>query len=418
MRILYLSTSGSTGGAETSLLCLLEGLRELHSEWQLDLVAGGGGQLVSRASELGVGVEVLTLPAELSRLGDGARLRTAWAAVLATLRYRSRLRRLILRIRPDIIHTIGFKMHVLLASLSQGTYSGRRVCHMHDYVSGRRWAGALMRVCMPRFDAVVANSESVALDVMTISGARGKVTSIYNGLPSSRLGREGRTLDLDLLAGLPCAPEGVLRIGLPATFGKWKGHFTFLRAIALLPESLNVRAYIIGGPIYQTEGSQYTLDEMRAEAVRLRVAGRVGFTGCLDDVPAALRALDIVVHASTSPEPFGMVIIEAQACGKPVIVSGAGGAAEIVEDGETGLTHTPGDAASLARQIERLARDPGLRTRLGTNGYISATSRFQASDMAKRFAELYNTKLHNKVAPGATRKPPVQQVGKRCFVSD
>ena len=57
----------------------------------------------------------------------------------------------------------------------------------------------------------------------------------------------------------------------------------------------------------------------------LSVAVSVGFTGRIDDVPAALRALDIVVHASVEPEPFGLVIAEAMACGRPVVVSRAGG---------------------------------------------------------------------------------------------
>ncbi len=88
-----------------------------------------------------------------------------------------------------------------------------------------------------------------------------------------------------------------------------------------MPEEAPVRGYIIGAPIYQTSGSQWTLAELQREVERLGLSGKVGFTGFVEDVPAAMRSLDVIVHASTDPEPFGMVIIEGMACGKAVIAS-------------------------------------------------------------------------------------------------
>ena len=79
---------------------------------------------------------------------------------------------------------------------------------------------------------------------------------------------------------------------------------------------LPVRAYIVGDAVYQTEGSQYSLDELRQRARSLGVADRVGFTGFVHTPEATFRALHIVVHASTEPEPFGLVIAEAMACGR------------------------------------------------------------------------------------------------------
>ena len=98
---------------------------------------------------------------------------------------------------------------------------------------------------------------------------------------------------------------------------------------------------------------------------RLGVADRVGFTGFVHAPEAIFRALQVVVHASTSPEPFGLVIAEAMACGRPVIVSNAGGAAEMVTPGVDSLVHAPGDADDLAAQIAALAGDPDLRARIG-----------------------------------------------------
>ena len=117
--------------------------------------------------------------------------------------------------------------------------------------------------------------------------------------------------------------------------------------------------------------------------------GRVGFTGFLEDNAAAIRSLDVVVHASTKPEPFGMVIIEGMACGKAVIASQAGGAAELIADGTNALAHAPGDAAALARQIERLSCDEALRVRLGNAGRAAVESHYHGKRLAAELLELY-----------------------------
>ena len=146
---------------------------------------------------------------------------------------------------------------------------------------------------------------------------------------------------------------GTVRVGLLATFARWKGHDVFLRALAAIPREMPVRGYVIGSAVYDTAGSQHTVEELQTLADRLGLGDRVGFTGFLPAAPA-MRALDVVVHASTRPEPFGLVIAEAMACGRAVITSGSGGARELVEAGQDALVHTPGDAAGLSRDIIQL----------------------------------------------------------------
>lgn len=180
-----------------------------------------------------------------------------------------------------------------------------------------------------------------------------------------------------------------MRIGLVATFARWKGHKVFIQALAQLAQDLPVRGYIIGGPIYQTDGSQWSKEELEAEAHRLGLSGRLGFTGFIEDTPAAMRSLDVVVHASTSPEPFGMVIIEAMACGRAVIAAQAGGAAELFVPEENALAHPPGDAAALAKQMLRLISNSGLRTRLGTAGRAAAERSWSGSRLGQEILAAY-----------------------------
>ena len=163
----------------------------------------------------------------------------------------------------------------------------------------------------------------------------------------------------------------------------------FLQAISLLREDLLVRAYVIGDAIYQTDGSQYSLDELRRLACRLGISHKVGFTGFVEESAAAMRALDIVVQASTRPEPFGLVIAEGMACARPIIASVTGGAAEVVSPSIDALVYGPGDSIALAKCIERLVLDPELRNRLGQAGRLTAERRFDRTRMACDFIPIY-----------------------------
>ena len=121
--------------------------------------------------------------------------------------------------------------------------------------------------------------------------------------------------------GLPPSGADVVRVGLVATFARWKGHHLFLEAVARLPPSLNVRAYVIGGPVDKTEKSEVSIEELRKASARLGITDRVGFTGFVEDPAPAIRGLDVLVHASTEPEPFGLAIAEGMACGRAVVVN-------------------------------------------------------------------------------------------------
>jgi len=390
VRIVYLNPSGRLGGAETSLRELLAGVRAAEPGWELWLVLGEDGPLAGIARDLGVRVLVKPFPPSLARLGDTGR----WAALVgllkasvATGRYARGLARWLAKIEPDIIHTNGFKMHLL------GAWTSPRrtplIWHIHDYVSPRRLMRRLLWPFRKACTVAIVNSKSVAQDLeRVLPGLR--IMPIYNAIDLQRFSPVGDRLDLDAKAGLAPAAAGTVRIGLIATFARWKGHKVFLEALARLSSGVPVRGYIVGGPIYQTDGSQWSTLELCQEAERLGLAGKVGFTGFLEDVPSVMRSLDVIVHASTQPEPFGMVIIEGMACAKAVIASQAGGAAELFVDGHDALGHPPGDAAALARQIERLARDEALRQRLGNAARKRAEQLFHRKRLGNALLAVYN----------------------------
>ena len=379
MGVVFLSASGEIGGAEQVLLDCIR-----TSNARMAVVSLGGGPLVTAAQALGAGTVVVEPPAALRSAGDAF----AGVASIASAALRSavsfpgfahRFSGAIAAALPQVIHSHGMKTHML------GSLLGRRVpvvWHLHDYVGMRPASSRLLRLLSRRCALAIAVSESVAEDARRTLPAGVPVTVVHNSVDVSRFTPEGPALDLDALAGLPPAPARTLRVGLPATFARWKGQDRFLAALARI-DRRDVRAYIIGGPVYRTAGSQWTRTELEALVRQHGLEGRVGFTGVVHDMPAAYRALDVVVHASTRPEPFGLVIVEAMACGRAVVATPAGGAAELFTPGEHAMSAGSLGASSLADAIASLLDDEARRRSIGARARQHAATSFGR----ERFAE-------------------------------
>jgi glycosyltransferase involved in cell wall biosynthesis len=276
-------------------------------------------------------------------------------------------------------------MH-LLGALAKPS-STLLVWHLHEYLEKRPVTRVLLRVVLARCSLMVAVSRSIAADAREALPPGPPLAVIHNAVDTDVFTPHGPALNLAELSGLPPPPTGVIRVGLVATFAHWKGHEIFLQAAA--SAGGRHRFYVVGGPIYATNGSQWSLDELRARVAALGIADRVGFTGFVEDVPAVMRGLDIVVHASTEPEPFGLVILQAMACARPVIVTAVGGARELIAPEETALAVPAGDSTELARAIERLAAEPELRLRLAQAGRANAERHFSHACLATKAMGLY-----------------------------
>ncbi|HZY06711.1 MAG TPA: glycosyltransferase family 4 protein, partial [Ilumatobacteraceae bacterium] len=291
MSILFLSPTGQIGGAEAALHEMLAGLRDAHPSWSLHLVVASEGPLVERVRKLGVSVEVLAFPPALAALGDWGTGADLWstlklfarcaAAIASAFSYWRRLGRLLRRRRPTVIHSNGLKMHVLAAWAKP-----RRtpvVWHFHDFAGRRSLMSRLLKRSMRRCSAIVTNSRSVADDARSVCGHALPIHSVWNAVDLGRFSPDGPRLDLDALAKLPPPGKTLVRVGLVATFARWKGHETFLEALSLLPATIPIRGYIVGGPIYETSGSQVAVADLRERVESLGLGSRVGFTGFVAD---------------------------------------------------------------------------------------------------------------------------------------
>ena len=151
----------------------------------------------------------------------------------------------------------------------------------------------------------------------------------------------------------------------------WKGQRVLLDALDTLP---GVHAIVVGGALFS--GEEPFEAELRARVSQPPLSGRVQLLGTRGDVPSLIAACDVVVHTSVLPEPFGRVLVEALLAYRPLIASNAGGVREIVEDGVTAQLVAPGDAAELARAIQRVRDDPARATDMAAAGSADVRRRF------------------------------------------
>jgi glycosyltransferase involved in cell wall biosynthesis len=222
-----------------------------------------------------------------------------------------------------------------------------------------------------RFDAVVAISGSVAASLAGAGFAAGRIHQIYDGIDLARWTPRPPDEGRRIRAEHGVAEDAVLVV-MVGLLRPWKGQDVALEAIAALPPELRsrLRLWIVGEA---SEG-----DAAYAGALRRTVADRglaeiVSFLGFRADVPALMGAADVVLHASTLPEPFGLVVVEGLALGKPVVASRLGGPAEILAPGD-GQLFDPAQPAELAERLAELISSPALRSELGARGRERAKS--------------------------------------------
>jgi glycosyltransferase involved in cell wall biosynthesis len=224
---------------------------------------------------------------------------------------------------------------------------------------------------------IVTTGERLRLQVIEETGVRpGAILSIPTGIDLDRF-RPCPAPEARAALGLPA--QGPL-IGIVATLRSWKGHRFLLEAFAGLPDR-NARLVVVG------DGPQRGALEALAKA--LAIADRVRFPGNQADVVPWLCAFDVFCLPSTANEGVPQALMQAMACGIPVVTTPVGSIAEIVQDGMTGLLVAPGDAAALRGAIEKVLGDGGLRARLGAQAREAALQRFGEDRMVEKMLDVF-----------------------------
>jgi len=286
------------------------------------------------------------------------------------------------KVRPDIVHTnVSVIISTGLATRLGGCI---HILHVREFYDEFRWLWRFYRrYLVATSDRIVCVSAAVARQFPD----HGAVTILHNGFPREEFvpPDQGRIERFRHHVG---APPGCMLVGLPGRIKLIrKGQEVFIAAANLLRDKhADVRYVIIGDPF---PGNEHHEQELREQVRRLGLGGQVIFAGGWQDMPAAYAALDLVVLASGQPEPFGGVVIEAMAMGKPVIGTRIGGTPEQIEHDVTGLLVPPNDAQALAEAVDRLLTDRPLRENMGKAGRGLYEARFDFDIFYATLAELY-----------------------------
>lgn len=375
--ILFLDQTGAPGGGE---LALRDVVRPYRASSRVVLFADGPFRAMLEAD--GMPVTVLgtdpTGGGDRSRPGRALAVRresgplralTAGPAVLALVGQVARLAR-----DHDLIYANSQKASLVGAMASRLT-GVPLVVHLHDLLIPEHFGAMPRRVSVAaanRARRVIADSAATAQAFAAAGGRADRVDVVHYGFPVPPPVDPAQRATLRSELGFDQDAFVVAHVG---RLSPWKGQDVFLRALARVPKA---RGVIVGEPLFGEDDLTDTLPDL---AGRLGLADRVVFTGFRSDVTDLVQASDLLVHSSTSPEPFGRVIVEGMLAGVPVVAARAGGPLEIIDEGRTGWLTEPGDPDALAERIDAIRADPTGRRAVAVAGAESAARRFTLEAM-------------------------------------
>ena len=298
-----------------------------------------------------------------------------WTALRLSLKLRRALR----RTDAQLVHTNSLKTH-FIGGLAARLGRLPLIWHVRDLLAENEGYHLLRRAARLLRPNVIAISEAVAEQ---FAGLPAEVTVIPNGIPLDKFcpGQSSPQLRSEL--GLTTDDRVLLVV---SRLTPWKGHMTLLEAVARLADRWPWLKLVIVGEVAFWEADYE--QQLKQRAAELGLTEQVIWTGFRSDVPELLRLCDIFVLPSVR-EPFGRVIIEAMATGRPVVATASGGVPEIVVNGQTGLLVPPEDAQSLAGAIETLLADSQRAQQMGAEGLTRAHQLFSADRVAQQVQELY-----------------------------
>lgn len=259
------------------------------------------------------------------------------------------------------------------------------VAHLRDYEQPCRSA----RANAARIDHHIAISASIKDNLSALGVSKDRISIVYDAVDPDLPQTEGKGPKFREKKEDGNSP---VLIGWFGRIIEWKGLREFVLGLKTFSETFSdFRAVVVGDP--SDFGDRY-YRSVKDLAEFLDLTDHIVFAGYQEDVMAIMEQMDIIVHSSITPEPFGMVIIEAMACSKPVVASAAGGGPlEIVRHGETGFLVDPKDPGQISNVLATLAGDRKLREKYGSAGRKRVESVFSSRVQVRALEAVYDNLL-------------------------
>lgn len=348
LRVLHTESSLGWGGQELRVLAESAGLAERGHE--VTIAAPPESRILGEAGKRGIPCRALPIAGK------------SVAGVLA-------MRRAFLDLRPSVVNCHSSSDSWTCAFAARFVADPPplvRTRHISAPIPGNVATRWLYRRATAH---VVTTGESLRLQVMRETGLGAtRVSSVPTGLDLERFspGDQGQAR-----AALGLPRESFL-VGIVATLRSWKGHRYLVEAVGSIADS-DLRLIIVGdGP---------GRDNLREQVGALSLGKRVIFAGEQADVVPWMRSFDVFVLPSYANEGVPQAIMQAMACGIPVITTSVGAIPEIVRDGETGAVIPVRDSSAIANAIGAMRTDPERWNRFAQSGHREAQARFSSAFM-------------------------------------
>ncbi|MBE8990661.1 glycosyltransferase family 4 protein [Nostoc sp. LEGE 12450] len=373
MRIFFLDQSGKPGGAE---LCLIDIAKPYSHRALVGLFADG--QFKDLLQQNHIPVEVLATQTiqvrKESSLAQGLKSLKQLAPLITKVIKKAR--------EYDLIYANTQKALVVGAFAS---FFSRRplVYHLHDILSTEHFSQTNLRIAINLANRcaslVIANSQASKTAFIQAGGRSDIVEVVYNGFDPKIYQTDESDINQLQQLGL----QGKFVVGHFSRLAPWKGQHILIDALAKCPPEVTV--ILVGDALF---GEQDYVKQLHQQVADLGLENRVKFLGFRSDIPQLMAACNLVAHTSTSPEPFGRVIVEAMLCGKPVVAAKAGGVMELVEHGLNGFLVAPGEPQELAQVIITCLQETEITATIANNARTTASRRFDVATINQQIAQL------------------------------
>jgi glycosyltransferase involved in cell wall biosynthesis len=374
MKILFLDQSGKLGGAELSLVDVAQFYCETSV---VGLFEDGIFRQFLEQNNISVRV-LATKPLQIRKESHLFQSLGKMGAIFPLILQVSKISR-----NYDLIYANTQKA-LVVGAIASLLCRRPLVFHLRDILSSEHFSSTNRRVAITLANRcaslVIANSQATKTTFIEAGGRADFIEVVYNGFEPEnyRVSAEERYHSRQKL-GL----DEKFIVGHFSRLSPWKGQHILLEALTLCPQE--VVAIFVGDALF---GEFEYVTQLHQKVIELGLENRVKFLGFRSDVIPLMNACDLVAHTSTSPEPFGRVIVEAMLCGCPVVAAAAGGAIELVETGKTGWLVPPGNPNTLAEVILSCYNDREQANVIANHARNIAKDRFQLSQTQQQIDRL------------------------------
>jgi glycosyltransferase involved in cell wall biosynthesis len=285
------------------------------------------------------------------------------------------IRALIRETGAEVVHCHGYKADIY-AYLALRNHGIPLISTCHNWLDTDFLVyayGVLDRLVLKRFARVVAVSDAVRQRLLRHNVPSCRIEFIRNGIETAPFAL------VQKISSFETSEPPV--VGLVGRLGKEKGIDVFLEAAACVRSEVPFAKFIVVGDGPDRKKLQNLIDT-------LGIAASVSMVGRREDMPAVYRSFDIMVSSSRQ-EGLPMAILEAMACGLPLIATAVGEVPSVVRDGETGILVSPDDPQILASAILDLLRDSEKRRLLGSAARQLIMTEYSAERMANEYVLVY-----------------------------